>query len=447
MSRVLVTGGAGFIGSHVIDKLVASGHEPVIFDPEPSPWPEHAGVAQIRGSIMDPTQIAAAASGCDVIIHLAAAADVGLVAKDAAGSEALNSRGTLNVLEAARSLGARVLYASTIWVYSDTPGGLLDEDSPLLPPAHVYSATKLAGELYCRSYRELYDVKSTILRFGIPYGPRARPAAVLPIFVGKALAGEALTIAGDGSQTRRFVYVEDLADGVVAALTDRAVDRTYNLVGEQETSVRDIADAVCDAIGDVPIVHVEGRAGDFAGAVISGERARDELGWIPTTTFRDGTERYVAWHRVHDAERRSAAPARRVAMRRRLMRGNGSGRVAARLAHRVPLTVASIVLLVYLLALASVERRPDHLGTLIATSVMLLTAIDTRAVVPSSPGLVFGTIAGLVFLAVPQVARFADLAPLNASSVVLAAVGAVGALGCAAAAERAFRSETAEQRT
>ena len=138
---------------------------------------------------------------------------------DPVEAERRNARGTLHVLEAARRAGVgRVVYASTIWVYSDTPAERHDESLPLHPPAHLYTATKLAGELYCHSYGELYGVEYTILRFGIPYGPRARPAAVVPAFVAKALAGEPLTIAGDGSQSRRFVYVEDLADGVVRAL-------------------------------------------------------------------------------------------------------------------------------------------------------------------------------------------------------------------------------------
>src|SRR5206468_12654450 len=106
-------------------------------------------------------------------------------------------------------------YASTVWVYGNAPGtGSVDEDTPLVLPTHLYTATKLAGEMYCRSYEELYGLEHTILRFGIPYGPRARGAAVVPAFVQRAQAGRALTIAGDGRQSRQFVYVEDLAAGV-----------------------------------------------------------------------------------------------------------------------------------------------------------------------------------------------------------------------------------------
>lgn len=299
MSRVLVTGGAGFIGSHVVDKLIAAGHEPRILDVRPSPY--HPDVETVLGDMCVLEDVLRAADGCDAIAHLAAAADVGEVQQDPLAAEQLNARGTACVLEAARQLEVgRVVYASTIWVYSDVEGDHVDEATALAPPAHLYTATKLAGELYCRSYRELYRVESTVLRFGIPYGPRARPAAVIPIFVRKALAGEPLTLAGGGLQTRRFVYVEDIAEGVVAGLAPQAADRTYNLVGDEEVTIREIAERVRDEVGDgVELVVTEGRAGDFRGAEISGARAAAELGWEARTPFSEGLRRYVAWHREH----------------------------------------------------------------------------------------------------------------------------------------------------
>ena len=147
-------------------------------------------------------------------------ADVYQVVEQPERTDAVNVRGTFNLLEAARDEGVeRFLYASTIWVYGNAPGPEPhDEDTPLVLPPHLYTATKLAGEMYCRSYETLYGLSTTILRFGIPYGPRARPAAVVPAFIAKAQAGTPLTIAGDGSATRQFVYVEDLAEGIVAAL-------------------------------------------------------------------------------------------------------------------------------------------------------------------------------------------------------------------------------------
>jgi UDP-glucose 4-epimerase len=293
--RILVTGGAGFIGSHVVDKLQAAGHEPRILDLTPSP--HHADVATIVGDLRDPAVAQRALEGCDAVMHLAAVADVDHVAKDPTLTDQVNTRGTQVLLEAARQAAVqRFVYASTIWVYGDASGPeALDEDTALGLPKHFYTATKIAGEMYTASYGELYDLEWTILRFGIPYGPRARTTAVVPAFTAKALAGQPLTIAGDGTQSRRFVYVEDLAEGVVASLVPEAANRVYNLVGRENTSVRAIARAVRDVVGDVPIEHIEGRAGDLHGGNISGERAAAELGWEPRTTFVDGVRRYVEW--------------------------------------------------------------------------------------------------------------------------------------------------------
>ncbi len=293
--KVLVTGGAGFIGSHVVDKLLGAGHEPRIFDLIPSP--HHSGVETVIGDLRDPASVEQALAGIDAVLHLAAVADVDQVAKDPTLTDQVNTRGTQVLLEGARTASVqRFVYASTIWVYGDAAGPeALDEDTPLGLPKHFYTATKIAGEMYTASYGELYDLEWTILRFGIPYGPRARPTAVVPAFTAKALAGQPLTIAGDGTQSRRFVYVEDLAEGVVASLVPAAANRVYNLVGHENTSVRAIARAVRDVVGDVPIEHIEGRAGDLRGGNISGARAAAELDWEPRTPFAEGVRRYVEW--------------------------------------------------------------------------------------------------------------------------------------------------------
>jgi UDP-glucose 4-epimerase len=294
--RILVTGGSGFIGSHVVDRLLETGHTPRNYDLRPSAY-HNGAIAHVRGDIVDAESLERAVAGCDAVVHLAAVSDVNTVLADPARAEVVNAGGTRLVLEAARRAGvARVVYASTVWVYGDANGhGVVDEDEPLTLPGHLYTATKLAGEMYCSSYASLYGLEPTIARFGIPYGPRARPATVLATFVSRALAGEAITIAGDGQQSRRFVYVEDLADGVVAALAPQAGGRVYNLVGGESTTVREIAETVTRVVGDVPIVHGEGRVGDITGAEVSGERAWRELGWEATTPFHEGVERYVDW--------------------------------------------------------------------------------------------------------------------------------------------------------
>jgi UDP-glucose 4-epimerase len=205
------------------------------------------------------------------------------------------------VLEAARLSGAvkRIVYASTIWVYSDCKQPNVDEDTPLSAPSHFYTATKLASEHYCLSYSKLYNLGVTILRYGIPYGPRARGGTVVPIFVNKAMNNEPITIAGDGSQFRKFVYVEDLADGNVAALNPNAKNRIYNLEGNEKVTIKQIAETVKKILGtDTKIEHTPARPGDFAGAEISNERAKKELGWEPKVNFEEGVRRYVEWFRV-----------------------------------------------------------------------------------------------------------------------------------------------------
>src|SRR5436190_7528794 len=303
--RVLVTGGSGFIGSHVVDKLLDAGHQVRLFDLAPSPYRSPEEVDFRAGSITDCDALVDALRGCDAVIHLAAVADVNDVVAEPVKAQEVNSEGTLSVLEAARRAGVgRVVYGSTIWAYSDCPERSVDEQTRVEAPSHLYTATKLACEHYCKSYAELYDLEYTVLRFGIPYGPRARDATVLAAFCAKAEGGSPLTVSGDGSQSRRFVYVEDLADGVVAALRPVAANRVYNLTGEEETTILDIAEAVRDHVADTGILHTEGRTGDFGGKEVSSERAGRELGWTAQTRFAEGFRRYLTWRRARPERRK-----------------------------------------------------------------------------------------------------------------------------------------------
>jgi UDP-glucose 4-epimerase len=286
----------------VVDKLMLRGHEPVIYDLRPSPWHEDGTVETVLGSITDREALERALHSCDAVAHLAAVADVNDVHAEPEDAERINARGTVTVLEAARRAGVkRIVYASTIWVYSDCQEEAVDEDTLLPAPSHLYTSTKLAGELYCKAYQELYGIDYTILRFGIPYGPRAREAAVVPAFVGKALRGEPLTLAGDGSQSRRFVYVEDLADGVALAVSDVGVNRVYNLASNENVTIKQIAEAIREELGNVEIAHGPGRPGDFGGKVVCSERARRELGWSASTPFAEGLRRYVSWRQNQQA--------------------------------------------------------------------------------------------------------------------------------------------------
>lgn len=302
--RVLVTGGSGFIGSHVVDKLKAKGVKVRVFDVMMPTFRED--IEYYQGSILDISTLTFAMNGVDAVMHLAAVADVKDVYNDPHYSESINVRGTINVLEAARrSRVKRVIYGSTTWVYSEAKEDFVDESTPLHAPSHLYTATKLAGEYYCQSYSRLYGLEVAILRYGIPYGPRARDEAVIPIFVRKALNGETLTIAGDGSQFRKFVYVEDLAEGNVLALQAMAKNKVYNLDGKEQITIKQIAETIQKILGDVKIEYTSARPGDFSGKEISSELVKKELGWEPKVSFEKGLRRYLTWYTEREKSRKA----------------------------------------------------------------------------------------------------------------------------------------------
>lgn len=294
--RVLVTGGSGFIGSHVVDELRRRGVQVRVFDMLMPTF--RTDIEFYHGSLLDLEALTFGMSGVDAVYHLAAVADVKDVYENPHYAESINVRGTINVLEAARRAKIqRVIYGSTTWVYSGAPDECVDEDTPLRPPSHLYTATKIASEYYCLSYSKLYDLPVTILRYGIPYGPRARDGGVVPIFVQKALRGEPLTVAGDGSQFRQFVYVEDLAVGNVLALKSIAKNKVYNLDGTEKISIKQIAETVRRLIGKGAIEYVPARPGDFRGKEVSSQRAKVELGWEPKVGFEEGVRRYIHWYK------------------------------------------------------------------------------------------------------------------------------------------------------
>lgn len=300
--KVLVTGGSGFIGSHVVDKLRDKGVEVRVFDMVMPTF--RKDIEFYQGSLLDLEALRMALNGIDAVYHLAAVADVKDVFNEPYYAESINVRGTINLLEAVRrSTGVkRVIYGSTTWVYSEVTEQYVDEQTPLRAPSHFYTATKIASEYYCQSYSKLYNIPVTILRYGIPYGPRARDGAVVPIFVSKALKGEPLTIEGDGLQFRKFVYVEDLAEGNVLALKSNAQNKVYNLDGVEKVTIKQIAETVQKVIGNVRIEYVPARPGDFSGKEVSSQLAKIELGWEPKVGFEEGVRRYVEWYRARVAK-------------------------------------------------------------------------------------------------------------------------------------------------
>jgi UDP-glucose 4-epimerase len=300
--RVVVTGGCGFIGSHVVDNLTRAGYEVLVVDVTIRPLNPAATYRQV--DILDHVALEAAVRGSDAVFHLAGASDVDLIAADPLGAVKVNVDGTASVLEAARRQGCgRVLLASTVWVYGAAAGtGELTEEAPieLQRAGHVYVSTKLSAELLAHSYLQMYGQHFTILRYGIPYGPRMRDALVVARFARAALAGNAITIAGTGEQQRNYIYVEDLADAHVRALSPAAEDQTLALEGDTPVSVREVADTVRSLVGPVPIKHIPARPADYTGRSVSNVLAKEVLGWSPSTSFTEGVRRYLEWCRETD---------------------------------------------------------------------------------------------------------------------------------------------------
>jgi UDP-glucose 4-epimerase len=295
--RVAVTGGCGFIGSHVVDKLVDAGHDVLVID-QARQWSNPAAEYLIA-DLFDIEALDSALEGADAVFHLAGAADVNDIAADPLRAIRLNVDGTGCVLDRARRRGCRrVVLASTVWVYGSTAGtGERTEDAlvDLRQAGHLYVSTKLAAELVTHSYKEMYGQEFTILRYGVPYGPRMRDALVIAKFVRAAQLRQPIVVAGTGNQYRNFVYVEDLARAHVLALAPAAANQTLALEGDTPVTITEIAEIVRQLISSVPIQYTPSRTADFQGSTISNRLAKELIGWSPTTSLAEGIRRYLAW--------------------------------------------------------------------------------------------------------------------------------------------------------
>ena len=309
--RVTVTGGSGFIGSHVVDRLVDAGHQVVVVDTRP---PHRPDVLFRDGDVTDVATLIKATAASEAIFHLAAVSNVNDAHADPVGAMEVTVVGTARVCEAARrNRIGRTILASTVWVYSAAPGeGPVTEETPLasIGSAHVYTASKIAAELVLSSFGELYGIPYTILRYGIPFGPRMRSELVIPRFLASARTGGRITIHGDGLQCRNYVYVEDLAEAHLLALREGASGQIFNLEGPAPVSIRHVAELARELINPrARVEFVAARPGDYAGREVSGDKAARVLGWVPQTTFDEGMKRYVEWWVADDVSVEQVSPA------------------------------------------------------------------------------------------------------------------------------------------
>ena len=297
--KILVTGGSGFIGSHIVDALLEKEHQVKIYDIESPKYNQNCDY--IKADVLDLNRLIQESKDYDSIYHLAAEADVNRFYKSPYYSNLITSCSTINVLEASRINNiSRVLLASTEWVYGSPEGDedeIITEETPTTNnPDHIYTSSKIAAEMFCKNYKRLYNVNYTIMRFGIPFGERARESTVTPIFLNRILNDEEITIHGDGSQTRQFIYVKELAKGCVACLHKNAENQIINLEGKERISVLGIVRNLEEILNKkANIKFAEDRAGQFKGRLISGEKAKKLLGWEPKISYKDALKNYVKW--------------------------------------------------------------------------------------------------------------------------------------------------------
>jgi UDP-glucose 4-epimerase len=305
--RAIVTGGAGFIGSHVVDALVARGDDVTVLDNLSTGRHENVN----EGARLVEADLAAAAgvfadARPEICFHLAAQVDVRVSVERPDFDAEVNLLGTIHVLEAARGHGVQVVFASSGGAIYGECDGPAAEDAPLLPLA-PYGASKLAGEEYLETYNRLYETNHVALRYANVYGPRQDPhgeAGVVAIFLGRLARGEPLRIYGDGRQTRDYAYVGDVATATLGAPGHTGV---FNVGTGTETSVLELAEACQRAAGiSVEIEHAPARAGELQRSVVNPGRAERELGFRAGTSLEDGLA--ATWEFVREAEGEGVVP-------------------------------------------------------------------------------------------------------------------------------------------
>lgn len=306
-STYLVTGGAGFIGGHLVRRLLTAGHSVRVLDNFSTGRRENlhdlAGSVDLQeGDLRCERDLARAVAGVRYVLHLGALPSVARSVADPLASHEVNATGTLRLLLAAREAGVeRVVFSSSSSVYGDTP--ILPKQEDMLPrPLSPYALGKLAGEHYCRIFHHLHGLATFSLRYFNVFGPRQDPnspyAAVIPKFIAALRSGQPPRIHGDGCQTRDFTYVEDVVSANLACCSAplSAAGGVFNVAWGHRISLLELAGHLARLIGvDLPPEHGPARAGDVRDSQADASRARTLLGWQPVVPFLEGLQRTVAW--------------------------------------------------------------------------------------------------------------------------------------------------------
>jgi UDP-glucuronate 4-epimerase len=311
MKHALVTGGAGFIGSHLVDALLAEQWQVTVFDNfDPfydvavkeqniAPHARHPNYRLVRGDLRDLETMRTGLGGnYDVIVHLAARAGVRPSIQDPVGYQEVNVRGTQNLLECARewSVG-QFVFASSSSVYGVNPRVPWSEDDHVLQPISPYASTKVSGELLGHVYSHLYGMRFVALRFFTVYGPRQRPDLAIHKFARLMLDGKTIPVYGDGSTRRDYTYIDDIIQGVRAAMGyDGSRYEVINLGNNQTVTLTEMIGGLEAALGTrARIERLPEQAGDVSQTWASVEKAHRLLGYAPAIPYREGVRRFAEW--------------------------------------------------------------------------------------------------------------------------------------------------------
>jgi nucleoside-diphosphate-sugar epimerase len=307
MGVYLVTGGAGFIGSHLVDALVARGERVRVADNFSTGRRENlahlTGIEIVEGDLADLDVARRAVEGCEIVLHQAAMPSVPRSVEDPIASNRANVDATLNVLVAARDAGVRrVVYAGSSSAYGNLAALPKREDMPPAPLS-PYALQKLVGEQYARLFWELYGLETVTIRYFNVFGPRQSPSSpysgVISLFIAALVEGRRPTIYGDGEQTRDFTYVANVVDGVLRACeAPQAVGQVINVATGGRISLNRLFQALRELTGaDVEPVYADPRPGDVRDSQADISRARALLGYEPIVSFEEGLRRTLAWYR------------------------------------------------------------------------------------------------------------------------------------------------------